>query len=149
MALPRILNNDPLVTPGTTVPLDDPYYPYYFTGTSMGTFTHDNQLVFKFIGYNPNVTGDQDPYTYDMEYDITVQPTSVSITTPAFSPAPIINTDNGWLNGTLNDIGADIIEYSVTVTVSLVSDPSSTDTKEFTFILNGDVNSELSTITTK
>jgi hypothetical protein len=113
----------------------------------MGTFTHDNQLVFKFIGYNPNVTGDQDPYTYDMEYDITVQPTSVSITTPAFSPAPIINTDNGWLNGTLNDIGADIIEYSVKVTVNLVSDPSSTVTKEFTFILNGDVNSELTWIT--
>jgi len=144
MPSPLILNDAPLVTP---VPLDDPYYAYYFDGSSMGTFTHDSQLIFKFIGYNPNVTGDQDPYSYDMEYEITIDPTNVSITTSAFSTPPIINTDNGWLNGTLNDIGVDIIQYNATVTVKLISDPSSTVTKVFTFILNGNVNSQLTWLT--
>lgn len=144
MALPKILNDDPLVIP---VLLDDPYYPYYFTGGRMGTFFYDNILIFKFIGYNPNVTGNQDPYSYDMEYSITIAPLDPSITTPAFATAPIVNPADGWINGTLADIGADIVEYKVTVTVSLVSDPASSVTKEFTFVLNGSIDATVTWMT--
>jgi hypothetical protein len=82
-----------------------------------------------------------------MEYAITIAPVDSAITTPAFDPSPTINTSNGWLNGTLNDIGADIIEYKITVKVGLISDPLSFVTKEFTFVLNGDIDSTVTWIT--
>jgi len=144
MALPKILNDDPLVIP---VSLDDPYYPYYFTGGRIGTFFYDNILIFKFIGYNPDATGNQDPYSYDMVYSIAVTPLDPAITTPAFTTAPIVNSADGWINGTLADIGADIVEYKVTVTVSLVSDPASAVTKEFTFVLNGSIDASVTWLT--
>jgi hypothetical protein len=140
MALPRILNNAPLVTP---VPLDDPYYPYYFTGTSMGTFVHDDQLIFKFIGYNPNATGDQDPYTYDLGYTIST-PTPVS-PKPAFSV--IEPSTGGWLNGTLSNIGADIVAYSIVVRVYLLSDPTVYFEDIFTFVLNGTIDATITWLT--
>lgn len=142
MLPPIILNNDPLVTP---VPLDDQYYPYYFTGTSMGTFVHDDQLIFKFIGYNPNVAGypGVDSYTYDLGYTIST-PTPL-LPKPAFSV--IEPSIGGWLNGTLSDIGADIIEYSIDVRVYLLSDPTLYSDYTFTFVLNGTIDAAITWLT--
>lgn len=143
MAVPRILNNDPLVIP---VPLSDPYYAYYFTGNDMGRFKQDDVLIFKFIGYNPDAPEDENSYTYDLTYLISnTTPTGAfsSIVSPV---APSTGTE-GWLNGTLATIGASINQYSITVRVSKTSDPSSFVQKTFTFVLIGTISDTIEWVT--
>lgn len=122
MTTPRILNNDPLTT---TVLLEDPYYAYYFTGTSMGRFDHDNQLIFKFIGYNPDELGD--PYADGIIYSY------AGNFATAFTSTPLVSTTNGWLNGTLKNIGANITTYTIDVTATTLGG-STTKNFEFTIV---------------
>jgi hypothetical protein len=136
MALPRILNNDPLVTP---VPLDDPYYPYYFTGTSMGTFAHNDQLIFKFIGYNPDGT---DPYNDGITYSYSGTYASAFDT----SPALVMNTTNGWINGKLKNIGPTVAQYTLIVTVTTAGGTTVTS-PPFTFTLVGTIDPTITWLT--
>ena len=136
MALPRILNNDPLVTP---VPLDDPYYPYYFTGTSMGTFTHNNQLIFKIIGYNSD---GEDPYNDGITYSYSGTYASAFDSSPPLT----MNTANGWINGKLKNIGPTVSQYTLIVTVTTAGGTVTTS-PPFTFTLVGDIDTTLIWIT--
>lgn len=136
MALPLILNNAPLVTP---VPLDDPYYPYYFTGTSMGTFAHDDQLIFKIIGYNPD---GEDPYNDGITYSYSGTFASAF----DISPALLMNTTNGWINGKLKNIGPTVAQYTLIVTATTAGGTFTTS-PPFTFTLIGTIDPTITWLT--
>lgn len=134
MAIPKILNNDPLTTP---VPLDAPYYAYYFNGNSMGRFDHKNQLIFKFIGYNE---GAPDPYSDDITYSYGGNYVDAfDVPTPP-TPSDPANTTNGWLNGTIKDIGDTIITYTIEVTATTAQGST---TKIFTFTVVGGTGTDI------
>lgn len=150
MAIPQILNNDPLTIP---VPLDTPYYAYYFlppipTNLSMGKFDHNNQLIFKFIGYNSD---GEDPYSDGITYNISdpTPPPTVPPQPPMFVVgSQIKNLTDGWINGTLNDIGPRIVTYSITVEAITVNGSiTSSITKTFQLTLVGDIDDTVTWVT--
>jgi hypothetical protein len=88
---PVLLNNQPLTQ---TVSNTDQYFNYYFSGTSLGKFTQDNQFMFKFIGKNFNATDQQDS-DYGVEYTIKGLKSGYPDSTNAFtSTKATINTNN-------------------------------------------------------
>jgi hypothetical protein len=94
----------------------------------MGRFEHDNQLIFKFIGYNSDGA---DPYSTGITYSYSGNYPTAFVSTPTVSPT------DGWLNGTLKNIGADIITYTIVVEATTV-DGSITKNFEFTVVGNID-----------
>jgi hypothetical protein len=118
---PVLLNNKPL---STTISNSDPYYSYYFTGSSLGKFTQDNGFLFKINGYNFNQLNVPSGNTEsNLTYSITGLREGNVTETSAFSKliSPTSNNANavnGWINGTLNYIGADIKTYNFNVNIS-------------------------------
>lgn len=131
---PALLNNRPL---SANITIEDPYYAYYFTGNSIGTFLKDNEFIFKFIGYNFDTGNDE-----DLTYVIT------GITTV---PTVTYNSTNGWASGTLVDTDPSDPNniYNFTVQVIKTSNPSLTSsTFSFSMTVNGNISSKIAWIGT-
>jgi hypothetical protein len=116
--LPVILNDHPLTQ---VISNTDPYFSYYTTEGNIGRFTQDNQLVHKMIGHNFNAT-EQQGSEYGLSYTITGLSAGIADNANAFvsivSPTSTGNAANGWINGTLGNIGTDINTYKFNVTLS-------------------------------
>jgi hypothetical protein len=105
----------------------------------MGTFTHDDQLIFKIIGYNPDGT---DPYNDGITYSYSGTYALAFDT----SPALIMNTTNGWINGKLKNIGPTVAQYTLIVTVTTAGGTVTTS-PPFTFTLVGTIDPTITWLT--
>jgi hypothetical protein len=121
---PVILNNKPL---SATINISDPYYTYYVSGNSIGTFDQDNNLLFKMIGYNFNAPTNKSTefgITYTIQ-GLTAGNTVNNAFSSIISPNLVSNiAGNGWINGTLQSVAntnLDIKTYNFTVTANVAN----------------------------
>ena len=90
---PTILNTQPLTF---SLSDSDPYYGYYISSDSLGTFESGNDFIFKIIGYDFDGNS--------LNYQFSNMP-----------PGLVGNTNTGWITGnpTLQTTGVSTYQFSV------------------------------------
>lgn len=105
---PVILNSQPLVL---NPPLSDPYYGYYMPyDGAIGRVRHNNEWVYKIIGYDYENTG-------VLTYDITGL-SAINNSNPLSPGTLSLDTSTGWITGRFPDIGNKVLDFYLTATVT-------------------------------
>jgi hypothetical protein len=127
-----LLNNQPL---SYTITPSDPYYGYYFTGSSIGSFVESSNFVFKFIGRNFDTNDGS-----GLQYEIIGLSQAVSGLTS--------NITTGWQTGDVITIGQNVDTYNITARVFKASNPSLTsETFLFSITVVGDISLAITWLT--
>jgi hypothetical protein len=146
--VPSILNTRPL----SGFLSDDTRFRWHYLNNANITVNHNERFALKMIGYNFNAAYNDslDPYSYDIEYIIDSITSGPNISTDLFTHLPnIINWDSsvaantGWISGTVNSVGENIITHYFTVTPRLISSGVTGETIPFTITVIGDVDSDI------
>lgn len=105
---PVILNSQPLTL---VPPTSDPYYGYYMSYDGyIGRVRHNNEWVYKIIGYDYENTG-------QMTY--TVTGLSAINNADPLNPGSIqLDTNTGWITGRFPNIGNKVMDFFLTATVT-------------------------------
>lgn len=105
---PVILNSQPLtLVPPTT----DPYYGYYMAYDGyIGRVRHNNEWVYKIIGYDYENTG-------LLTYDVTGL-AAVNDANPITPGSLSIDANTGWITGRFPNIGNKVMDFYLTATVT-------------------------------
>ena len=125
---PTILNTQPLTFDTSNT---DIYGPYYLTGTSLGEYDQDSELIFKIIGYNFDGSDTDLYYVFNGP--------SIGVT---------YNEETGWISGILDSIGDTVETYNFTVSVYRISEPTLiSDTFYLSLTVTGDIITSITWVT--
>lgn len=105
---PVILNSQPLTL---VPPITDPYYGYYMSyDGNIGRVRHNNEWVYKIIGYDYENAG-------QLTYNITGL-SAINNANPIEPGTIQIDANTGWITGRFPNIGNEVQEFFLTATVT-------------------------------